>query len=322
MKKGFTMFLSGKDYFFNTTCKSTNSKILLEKICKYFDAPVNDQNFKFLRSKLSAATLEFKKNCTVITTNNGQVVTPYNDNSTVIVNFTQKNRTLATKENIEKIVKAINFAKTLYMIDPDKYHVTISVNNNKMDDIPSVSIVPFVYCPACAKTTCGMECYAFAMALNGYHPDILKSWAMNTVIALYDIDKYFAEISDAMTAYSCFRYHVSGEILHYDYFDKMVKTAIDNPKTDILVFTKNYQVVNEWIDKNGDLPGNMHLLFSGWEDKIVIDNPHNLPETNVLNECEKPEKGTICKGNCFYCKITSCGCWKAGKGERVYFEKH
>ena len=160
MKKSFTMFMNNKDYFFITSCKSINSKVLIEKICSFFGAPVNENTTAFLKSRLEVATLEFESNCIVIKTKNGSVVTPYGDDSLKVISFTQKNRSLATKENIEKLYAALKDAKKAYNENPDKYHVHVSNNNQKTGDIKSVSTLPYLFCPGCAKDSCGNCCYA------------------------------------------------------------------------------------------------------------------------------------------------------------------
>ena len=315
------MFFNGKDYFFISTCKSTNSKVLLEKICSVLGAPYNENNAAFLKSKLQKATLEYRRNCTDIETKDGHIVTPYGDAGTIIIGLTQKRRKLNTKENIQKLVNALKDAKELYSTDPEKYHVSISTDNNKVN-FDSVSILPFLFCPACAKETCGVECYAFAMALNEYHGGVVKAWAMNTAILQLDPVKYWEEISDAVNGQRFFRFHVSGEIVNREYFENMIKIARDNPKTDILCFTKQYEIVNSWIDKNGALPDNLHVLFSAWEDKIKIINPHNLPVTDVLNDTDPANDKIICGGNCFFCACRGVGCWTLKNGEKLYFYKH
>ena len=76
------------------------------------------------------------------------------------------------------------------------------------------------------------------------------------------------------------------------------------------------------MDENGDLPENLHILFSGWENMDPI-NPHKLPETNVFgSEDEIRDNWKICGGNCFDCACRGVGCWQAGRGDIVAFKKH
>ena len=102
----------------------------------------------------------------------------------------------------------------------------------------------------------------------------------------------------------------------------MVEVARNNPKTEILAFTKRYDAVNEWIERNGDLPENLHILFSGWNN-LEPENPHGLPETNVYKEeSEAKPEWKRCGGNCFECACAGAGCWTAKRGEVVAFKLH
>ena len=327
MKKGFTMYHAGKDYFFVTTCKRKDSNILIKKVCEFFSAPVNDNTRLYLSDKLHAAILEYKDNCIVITTKDGSIVTPYGDGSTIIVGFTKKERDLVTKENIEKLKKAYSDARALYEKAPDNYHVYISTDNNKSGDTASVSTLPFIFCPECAKDTCAHSCYAWAMALNGYHPDVIKSWAMNSVIALKDPEKFFREISAAMVLYRSFRFHVSGDIINAAYFQGMIDCMLNNLHCETMFFTKAYDIVNSWIDTHGAslnaLPKNARPIFSRWKDQIKINNPYGIPESDVLEPDEQlPPDGKLCGNNCFFCFCTRTGCWTLEPGDVIYFYEH
>ena len=74
---------------------------------------------------------------------------------------------------------------------------------------------------------------------------------------------------------------------------------------------------DEWIDKNGSLPANLHIMFSEWKirldnGKIVsvpFPNPHHMPVfTVVFEEEEFPSDFFRCPGNCDVCKENHLGC--------------
>lgn len=199
-------------------------------------------------------------------------------------------------------------------------NVTISNANSKMGAVASVSLLPFLSCPGRCAGTCGAKCYAAKLA--NLRPTVLASYARNQAIAMYAPEIYWSQVNAAVMAVRYFRFHVSGDILNADYFAHMVEIARNNEKTEILVFTKRYEIVNAWIAENGELPGNLHILFSGW-DNLEPENPHKLPETNVFKtEDEIRENWKICGGNCFECACRGVGCWQAGKGETVAFKLH
>lgn len=197
---------------------------------------------------------------------------------------------------------------------------TISGKNSKMGEVASVSLPPFLTCPGRCKGTCAHECYAAKIA--NLRKTVLTSYARNYAMAVLRPDLYWADVERAMMARRFFRFHVSGDILNSEYFERMIEACRKNPHCTVLVFTKRYEIVNAWIQKNGDLPQNLRLLFSGWNN-LKPDNPYNLPETTVYEKDEEPkEEWLLCGGNCFECGCRGCGCWKAEKGETIAFRKH
>lgn len=199
-------------------------------------------------------------------------------------------------------------------------HVSISSKNEKMGEVASVSTLPFLTCPGRCKGTCGSACYAAKLA--NLRPSVLTSYARNTALAMHRPDIYWQDVNRAMMARRFFRFHVSGDIINRDYFDRLIDSVRNNPHCETLVFTKRYEIVNAWIKENGELPKNLHLLFSGW-DNLKPSNPHRLPETTVYGKTETPrEDWLLCGGNCFECVCRGTGCWKAGKGETIAFRIH
>lgn len=222
-------------------------------------------------------------------------------------------------EVISKFTAALEAAKAEVMSGKVNA-VTISKGNIKMGSVASVSTLPLLTCPARCKGTCGAECYAAKIA--NLRSSVLKSYARNTAIAILKPSVYWAGVNAAMVASRFFRFHVSGDIMNAEYFAEMVKVTEANAHCEVLVFTKRYEVVNAWIAENGDLPKNMHVLFSGWQNLKPI-NPYGLPETTVYNKGEEPDGSwTLCGGNCLECACSGSGCWAAVKGDTVAFQKH
>jgi len=202
----------------------------------------------------------------------------------------------------------------------EETRVRISNSNSKMGAVASVSTLPFITCPSCCASTCGAKCYAAKLA--NLRPAVLKSYAVNTALALHRPDLYWAQVNTAVMAVRYFRFHVSGDIMNYDYFCHMIEIARNNDRTEILCFTKRFEIVNRWISENGELPGNLHILFSGWSN-LKPENPHRLPETNVIERGAEPaDDWKICGGNCFNCACRGLGCWNAQRGDVVAFHMH
>lgn len=198
--------------------------------------------------------------------------------------------------------------------------VTISDGNSKMGKVASVSLLPLLTCPKVAKETCGKKCYAKKLCM--LRPSVLNAYAKNTAIQKIAIHAYFKAIDNAMKKVRFFRFHVSGDIPNKKYFSFMVKTANKNKHCEVLVFTKQFKIVNNFIENGGTIPENMHILFSGWTN-LKPDNPYNLPETIVYSKTEeiKPD-WILCGGNCLNCAVHKTHCWKAEKGQTIAFKIH
>ena len=88
------------------------------------------------------------------------------------------------------------------------------------------------------------------------------------------------------TGYKRFRYFTCGDIPNIRCIDCMVSLAKRNPSVKCWSYTKKYNLVNTWIDNNGNLPENLVIIFSHWmnEDGTYFDmhNPHNLPTSEFI----------------------------------------
>lgn len=202
--------------------------------------------------------------------------------------------------------------------------VSISKGNVKMGAIPSVSLPPVVTC--CKDCPCAAKCYAAKICR--LRPNVRKCYEMNLDLLLSDPGKYWADVRKAVSTTRYFRFHVSGDIIDDLYFFDMVLTAEMNPKTEILVFTKQYEIVNRYLDgHSGKLPENLHVIFSLWDPawNVRVKNPYDLPMSAVIfkgaeHTAEYFDK--ICPGNCFECACKGVGCWTLEKGETIAFYEH
>ena len=204
-------------------------------------------------------------------------------------------------------------------------NVTISHGNVKMGDVPSVSLLPFVTCAGSCADSCGGKCYAAKMCIQhgrGKGATVARSYAKNTALYMYAPAIFWMDVERAIMAARYFRFHVSGDIPNAAYFEKVVEIAARQSKTEIMLFTKRFSIVNSFIDAGGVIPSNLHILFSGWEN-LTPENPHGLPETAVIMPgAEVPENYLLCGGNCFECGCRGVGCWQAKAGETIAFHLH
>lgn len=196
--------------------------------------------------------------------------------------------------------------------------VSISNKNSKMGPIPSVSLPPIITCKHCE--TCAKKCYAAKLAK--IRKTVREAWQRNLDILNEDRDSYFLQVKTAASLTRFFRFHVSGDIVDADYMARMVKTCRELKGTEFLVFTKNYEDVNEYF-KSHKKPANLHLIFSLPFDGAKIDNPHNLPTAAVILRGHDPKpEYKICGGNCTECACRGTGCWSLKKGETIAFKEH
>ena len=196
--------------------------------------------------------------------------------------------------------------------------ISISTGNKKMGAIPSISLPAVVTCRKDAP--CIKECYARRFA--AYRANVGDAYRRNLDILTTAPDLFYCQFEMQLKINKFFRLHVSGDFVNYDYFSRVAEIVKNNPGCIVLAFTKQYEIVNKWIDENGKLPDNFKVIFSGWNE-WKCDNPHGLPESNVIfKDTNIPDSWKICGGNCFECACRGCGCWELKNGETIAFYKH
>lgn len=229
-----------------------------------------------------------------------------------------------SKESLKKAITMLKDAIDHYSVmNPDAYKLAISSGNRKIGRVMNVSIAPIITCGKACKH-CMCICYDIKACLQ-YPNTVIDARARNTALAIVARDEYFARIDAAMSRRrknKYFRWHVAGDILDIDYFDRMVRNARNHPDFVIWTYTKQYEIVNEWIKENGPLPENFHVMFSEWRGLEMV-NPYGMPEFRVVfkDDEHKPDAATnhYCPGNCDICKAEKRGC---PYGETTYCNEH
>ena len=197
--------------------------------------------------------------------------------------------------------------------------VKISKGNSKLGAIPSVSLPSIKTCRQCA---CREKCYA--QKLERLRPAVRNAYQHNLEALLKEPETYWREVEASVMMSRFFRFHVSGDIPTQEYLANMVAVAGRNSHCEILCFTKRYEMVNEFIEKNGELPSNLHMIFSGWIGLDMV-NPFSLPEAHVRyrdGSTTACDDAVECGGNCTECALTEGGCWNLQKGQQVVFNEH
>lgn len=200
--------------------------------------------------------------------------------------------------------------------------IRVSNGNSKMGRIPSVSLPPVKTCAE--GCTCAKKCYAAKFCR--IYPNVKNAYDLNLTVYENNPSEYFRQVADVLKMSRFFRLHVSGDFPNYEYFREIVRLIKDNPGCEVLVFTKRYSMVNDFLSwhvgKGDALPENLHLIFSEW-DEMPMYNPYNLPVAHVVFKgCEPSENWIECTGNCETCAKSGSGCWGLKNGEHVYFNEH
>ena len=181
-------------------------------------------------------------------------------------------------------------------------HVSISKGNRKLGGVMNISTTPRRCCPE--GVPCASEgCYAWKA--YRLYPATRKAWTRNERIAKRDPDSYFAQIAArvARDRPRLFRWHVAGDILSTGYLRGMCRIANENPRTHFLVFTKAFEIVNRYEDREA-IPSNLVIIFSAWPG-MTFDNPHGHRVAWMQDgtETRVPENAIRCPGNCETCGL-------------------
>lgn len=196
--------------------------------------------------------------------------------------------------------------------------LSISKGNSKMGAIPSVSLPPVTTCPK--GVPCATKCYA--AKLCRIYPTVKKAYQNNLELLTTNWASYWEQVNKAIATSRYFRFHVAGDIPNDTYFAEMVTSAEEHPHCEILAFTKQYETVNNYIHTMGELPPNLHIIFSEWGTQKPY-NPYNLPTSAVIFKGTAPcDNWKICGGNCSECACRGVGCWELKKGETIAFYEH
>jgi hypothetical protein len=200
---------------------------------------------------------------------------------------------------------------------------SVFAHGSKTGDIPAVNRTPGT-CGTCCMNC--KECYA--KKGNFVRQNVIDANARRTALSIEKPETYWNMINAGVALQRYIRYFGSGDIGTKEYLAGMVKTAQNNPGTLFMAFTQYHDIVNAWIDENGELPENLIIIFSTLCRGGTINNPHNMPVSVVVDEEEIPAvlaehpDWLMCGGSCEDCACRGLGCWRIRKGETIILKKH
>lgn len=183
--------------------------------------------------------------------------------------------------------------------------IHITQNTQKMGDIPSVSLDPWIECQHAAP--CRVSCYARTLCKR--RPTVHRAWNRNSEMVQKDLPEYFAQLNRWLrwNRPRYFRFHVGGDIPNAAYFDEMILTAQLNGDTKFLVFTKKHNLVD--FDRAPDNLSIMLSMWPGWGNehltrrngRIAWYHDRTHPEPRI------PARHHKCPGHCYECGHY---CWR------------
>ena len=236
-----------------------------------------------------------------------------------------------TKESLNKAIQLMKAEKAfLESKNASDIAMCISNGNKKIGKVMNVSLPPILTCHNCKE--CKYFCYDIKACLQ-YPNTVINARIRNLVILQHDINDYFNRIREKISrrrTNKFFRWHVSGDIINNEYFSNMVSIAREFPDFTFWTYTKNYPIVNHFVEVNGGdrekaIPSNFHIMFSEW-DGMPLVNPYNFPiftcKLKAGNKNHQPEFFNSlyeCPGNCDLCKACKRGCIG---GENTYCNEH
>lgn len=196
----------------------------------------------------------------------------------------------------------------------------ISKGNRKMGSIPSVSFPPIV---TCRKCDCWKKCYA------NKHIYIIYKQSKNAYDENLELYKnnpgsFFMQLEAEIMTDRTFRFNVAGDIPDYEYFLGICEIMKRNPHCEAIIFTKKFEIVNQYLDLGGVIPDNFHVIFSAWKNLEMI-NPHELPECHIAysdGTTTAKDGAKFCSGNCTECFCQNKGCFNLKKGEQILIQEH
>ena len=237
----------------------------------------------------------------------------------------------ATKDNKDFNAKKLSIAALkIALAELDNYPDTEFIPGppNSKTGIKSVDLLPFATCHSRCSDTCGAikagckynvkKCYAYKLMYR--NPSTCARYAINTALLIKSPDKFFEGVNTLLRCERFVRLFVAGDANIPGFFPRFCEVVKANPHCLVQGFSKCYEVINDYIAKNGALPVNLKLLLSGWNELKPV-NPYNLPISDVYDGT-LPDGWLSCGGDCHNCACVGLGCWKAAAGDVVGLKKH
>ena len=121
--------------------------------------------------------------------------------------------------------------------------IHISKGNKKIGRVHNFSMAPGHTCGNCS----GCIHYCYDIKACWQYENVRIARAENTAMMLLNMAETFKQIDKYISRcrkHKFFRWHVSGDIINYEYFEFMVEIARNHPDWVFWTYTKMYAIVN------------------------------------------------------------------------------
>ena len=201
--------------------------------------------------------------------------------------------------------------------------ISMSNNNSKTGKACLNIAFPLVTCrpdaPCREGCYAGKGCQQIATVQGAYY--------RNLRLYYDDPENFFEQIycKVKFSGLPKVRWQDSGDMPDAEFFDRVVDLCNKTPNVKHMLFTKKYEIVNNYLDKHGSLPDNLNVLFSAWHKLWEVPNPHGLGiayidfNDKTLNP-EFPKNAFKCPGRESTC--SACGACFNKKLKAVVFKQH
>ena len=200
-------------------------------------------------------------------------------------------------------------------------HVHISYGAKTGPQIPTVGMSPELTCRP--DVPCKRLCYGRIGRYRFAHTKNLLE--QNYDIWVEDPQFFEKDVSISAIPARFFRWFPVGDIPSMEFLEMMLRISDTVQGTRFLSFTKQYDIVDEYLDNHPMWDENRFVIIeSVWGDELVPTNRHNLPLSYVRfknKPCFIPPDALQCIGDCSRC-ILGKSCWDLKRGESVVLDEH
>lgn len=172
-------------------------------------------------------------------------------------------------------------------------------------------------------------CYEKCYARKGTQQIAVVQAAYYRNLRLYndDPDEFFEQVyyKIKFSGLPLVRWFDSGDLPSYDFLERVVELCKRTPTAKHMMFTKKYDLVNQYLDVYKTLPDNLNIMFSAWDKLWDVPNPYGLGVAYVDFDDKRmnpdfPKNTFVCPGKESTCSMCRA-CWNK-KLKAVLFKQH